>query len=197
MRGDGILPVMEVGNGGNNGGFGNNGDWAWIIVLFLIFGWGRNGFGNGFGGGSGIPDNFALPARFGKRLEASKEKVMSCDFIYENNGMLVGFNKEQIMDAVRGRKKCLITTSSSTIDFIRQIKAAYGEYVTVIGTYIDDRTLKILFESLPGVTDEELRRRIATGIQIKKSILADRKLFDYIVMYGGDNSVFNIASILT
>lgn len=142
-----------------------------------------------------IPDNFALPARFGKRLEASKEKVMSCDFIYENNGMLVGFNKEQIMDAVRGRKKCLITTSSSTIDFIRQIKAAYGEYVTVIGTYIDDRTLKILFESLPGVTDEELRRRIATGIQIKKSILADRKLFDYIVMYGGDNSVFNIASL--
>ena len=46
MRGDGIVPVMEVGNNGNNGfgGYGN-GDWAWIIVLFLIFGYGRNGFG--------------------------------------------------------------------------------------------------------------------------------------------------------
>lgn len=33
----------------NNGMFGN--DWAWIIIL-LLFGWGRNGFG-GYGGGYG------------------------------------------------------------------------------------------------------------------------------------------------
>ena len=52
MRGEGIVPVMEVGNNNGNGGFSGygNGDWAWIIVLFLIFGYGRNGFGNGFGG---------------------------------------------------------------------------------------------------------------------------------------------------
>lgn len=38
------------GNGGyGNGMFGN--DWAWIIIL-LLFGWGRNGFG-GYGGGYG------------------------------------------------------------------------------------------------------------------------------------------------
>ena len=42
-------------NGGNNGNgmFGN--DWAWIIIL-LLFGYGRNGFGGqggGFGGGQG------------------------------------------------------------------------------------------------------------------------------------------------
>lgn len=100
-----------------------------------------------------IPDDFALPARFGKRREATKAAVLECDFIYENNGMLVGFNKEQIIDAVRGRRNCLITTSSNTIDFIRQIKAAYGDYVTVIGTYIDDRSLKSMFEALPDVTD--------------------------------------------
>lgn len=34
---------------GNGGMFGN--DWAWIVIL-LLFGWGRNGFG-GFGGGYG------------------------------------------------------------------------------------------------------------------------------------------------
>ena len=41
-----------VGNNRNNDGngmFGN--DWAWIVIL-LLFGWGRNGFG-GFGGGYG------------------------------------------------------------------------------------------------------------------------------------------------
>lgn len=37
-------------NGGNGDGmFGDNG-W-WIILLFLFAGWGRNGFGGGFGGG--------------------------------------------------------------------------------------------------------------------------------------------------
>ena len=51
-------------SGGNNGNgmFGN--DWAWIVIL-LLFGWGRNGFGGnggggfsgfgGFGGGCGSP----------------------------------------------------------------------------------------------------------------------------------------------
>ena len=47
--------VGRDSNGGyNNGGmFGN--DWAWIVIL-LLFGWGRNGFGGGgfggYGGGS-------------------------------------------------------------------------------------------------------------------------------------------------
>ena len=40
----------------NNGGYGNGmfgNDFAWIIIL-LLFGWGRNGFG-GYGGGYGAP----------------------------------------------------------------------------------------------------------------------------------------------
>ena len=40
-------------NGNNGGGmFGNNNDWAWIVIL-LLFGWGRNGFGGGYGGNGG------------------------------------------------------------------------------------------------------------------------------------------------
>lgn len=30
----------------NNGGFGGNGNWMWIIFLFFLNGWGNNGFGN-------------------------------------------------------------------------------------------------------------------------------------------------------
>lgn len=142
-----------------------------------------------------VPDHFALSARFDKRKEVSKEEVLSCDFVYENNGMLVGFNKAQIIDAVRGRKQCLITVSPSTIDFIRQIKTAYGGYVTVIGTYIDDHALKNLFQMLPDITEEELVRRTEVGLQIKKYILEDRELFDYVVIYGGEKSVFNYAAL--
>ena len=142
-----------------------------------------------------IPDDFALQSRFGERQKSSKEEVLDCDFVYENNGMLVGFHKKQIIDAVRGRKKCLLTMSSQILDFIQQIKSAYGDYVTVIGTYIDDRTLKKMFEALPGVTPEEQKRRIETGVKIKKSIITDRKLFDHIVMYGGKDSPFNYEAL--
>lgn len=44
------------GNRNNDGGFGFNGDGAWVILLFIILlaggNWGNNGYG-GFGGGSG------------------------------------------------------------------------------------------------------------------------------------------------
>lgn len=49
---DGMLSPADVavlsgrtGDGNNGYGFGDNG--AWWIILFLIFGWGRNGFGGG------------------------------------------------------------------------------------------------------------------------------------------------------
>ena len=138
-----------------------------------------------------VPDGYMMQERFGINQKASKEEVLKCDFIYENNGKLVGFNKAQIIDAVRGRSQCLLTSSGSTIDFIRQIKAAYGEYVTVIGTYIDDDTLERMFRAIPDITDEEVALRISVGSTIKKILLADRDLFDHIVIYGGNRSIFD------
>ena len=44
----------------NNGGFGGNGSWIWILFLWLIWGgaYGNNGFGGGFGGnGAGFLSN--------------------------------------------------------------------------------------------------------------------------------------------
>lgn len=143
-----------------------------------------------------VPDDFVMQERFGERNRVTKDTVLNCDFIYEHNGMLVGFDKKQIIDAVRGRKKCLLTTSAHTIDFIRQIKAAYGEYVTVIGTYIDEQTLNTMFASLPNVSYGEILRRINTGNQIKKCLINERKLFDSIVIYGGENSTFNFDALV-
>ena len=96
MRGDGIVPVMEVGNNGNGafGGYGN-GDWAWIIILFLIFGNGR-GFGNGFGsgfGGSGVGENYILATDFAN-LERKLDGINNgiCDSTFAlNNTITNGF----------------------------------------------------------------------------------------------------------
>ena len=87
MRGEGIVPVMEVGN--NNGGFGNgfgNGDWAWIIILFLIFGNGR-GFGNGFGGNNGIGENYVLATDFAtieRKLDGINNGICDSTFALNN-----------------------------------------------------------------------------------------------------------------
>lgn len=47
-----VMPVSPM-YGNNSGGFGNglNGDGWWILLLFLLIG--NNGWGNGYGGGSG------------------------------------------------------------------------------------------------------------------------------------------------
>jgi hypothetical protein len=64
MESSKIMMFPEYGNNGidpnlllalnNNGGFGGNGNWMWILFLWLIWGvngWGGNGFGNNAGAG--------------------------------------------------------------------------------------------------------------------------------------------------
>ena len=91
MRGEGIVPVMEVGNNNSGfGGFGNNSDWAWIIILFLIFGNNR-GFGNGFGGGSSVGENYILATDFAT-VERKIDSVNAglCDGFYKTAEQVYG-----------------------------------------------------------------------------------------------------------
>ena len=142
-----------------------------------------------------VPEDYLIQDRFKKRHPVSREEVEKCDFIYENKGMLTGFSKEQIIDAVSGKKKCLLSVSSNTIEFVRQIKAAYGDYVTVIGTYTDDDCLRDMFASLPDITEDEIEFRFKVGQDVKHVLVEERKLFDELVIYGGENSVFNYQAL--
>ena len=58
-----VLPVGPIYGSGNNNGFGFGGDWASLIVLFLIAGMFNGGFG-GFGGGFGGYGNAQLSYDF-------------------------------------------------------------------------------------------------------------------------------------
>lgn len=49
---EGEVPTVVSGNGNGNGMFGNDGFWG-IILLALLFGWGRNGSFGGYGNGGG------------------------------------------------------------------------------------------------------------------------------------------------
>lgn len=51
----GLAISSDRNNGYCNNGFGWGGDWAWLIILFALFGgWGNGGFGGGFGGNGNL-----------------------------------------------------------------------------------------------------------------------------------------------
>lgn len=88
---EGDVPYVANGNCGNNGMFGNNGDWIWAFLLFALIG--NNGWG-GFGGGNGgVGSNYVLATDFAT-LERKLDGVNNglCDGFYAmNTGMLNGF----------------------------------------------------------------------------------------------------------
>ena len=99
---DGALSPSDValitGNTGNNcnNGWGENG--AWWIILFLIFGWGRNGYGS-FGGnsGGGVADNYVLASDFAqidRKLDTISNGICDSTFAL-NNTMTNGFAATQ------------------------------------------------------------------------------------------------------
>lgn len=142
-----------------------------------------------------IQRDYVINSRYVVRNESSKEDVLKCDFVYEVNGSLTGFNKSQIIDAVRGRKNCVMTMSPDNMEFIRQIKSLYGDYVCVIYTYIDETCLKDMTGRISNPTDEEIAARLSIGKKIRDLFNSDRALFDGIVIYGGENSSFNFESL--
>lgn len=94
------VAVLSGNNRGNDGMFGNDG--AWWIILFLIFGWGRNGFGGN--GGSGAYDNYVLSSDFAtlqrliqdgnNMLERRTDNIINglCDGFYTQAQLINGVN---------------------------------------------------------------------------------------------------------
>ena len=88
------IAVLSGNTGNRNGNdmFGDNS--AWWIVLFLIFGWGRNGFG-GFGGNNGDSGyaGFGAPNIYGK-LDGITYGISDATFAL-NNTITNGFANVQ------------------------------------------------------------------------------------------------------
>lgn len=93
-----LAAVCGRNNGDDGFGFGGNGAW-WIIIL-LLFGWGRNGFGNGFGGGCGGGGNCATQADIAMGFNNSAvlsgingiDSALCQGFNGINTAILQGFN---------------------------------------------------------------------------------------------------------
>lgn len=143
---EGMSPADLAAVTGNNDGFGGgNGAW-WIILLFLVLGWGRNGYGTDSNGGSSVKDQYVLSSDFAtvqrqlsdgfNMLERKGDTINNglCDGFYAQNttllngfngvntGMLNGFNgiNTSVMtvgNAIQGQiSQCCCDTKSGIAD---------------------------------------------------------------------------------
>jgi hypothetical protein len=83
-----LSDIAAVTNRNDDGMFGGNSAW-WIIVL-LLFGWGRGGygFGGGYGGGSGVGENYVLATDFAtieRKLDGINNGICDATFQLTNN----------------------------------------------------------------------------------------------------------------
>ena len=71
------VPLVANIDGNGNNGWGGDGGWLWIIVVFaLLFGWGGNGFG-GFGGGNFGRDGYPCATQADVRAAVDQQTLIS------------------------------------------------------------------------------------------------------------------------
>ncbi|OUQ46913.1 hypothetical protein B5E64_02520 [Drancourtella sp. An12] len=132
---------------------------------------------------------------FNDKIYVTKEEYRKCDFKYGLNGVAVGFNQQQIMDAIHGVNDCILTIGTYAIEFIEQLKRAYGDYVTLINLFIDDPCYEKLIAAQPGITDEEIEARMVAGKRMQQIYLSDFQLFDEVVIYTGEGTSFDYKAL--
>ena len=89
----------------NNGGFGNNGGWLWILFLWMMWGANGNGFGNGFGNNG-----------------------------YLANQIANGDRADLILQALNGRADALGQLAQITNGSVETVKTVLGQINTAIQT---------------------------------------------------------------
>ena len=128
MESSGIMPVMDM-NRGYEDGWGGNG-FAWIVILFALLGWGRNGYGdqgcvtptqlqNGF-------DSSNIQNKLGQIQQTVTAGI--CDGFYSTAQLINGIDKSLAAESYATRdavnqvgyavKDCCCTTNRN-IDAVR------------------------------------------------------------------------------
>ena len=125
------------------------------------------------------------------KYQVNEDAINHFDFTYLNHDRLIGFNKQDIFEAVRGKKNCILTISTENLEFIEEIKTAYGKYVTVIFIYVEEGCLEKIYSAYEGITEDEFQKRIDLGHKIKKIYLEHISLFDEVVIFDERDGFFD------
>ena len=192
------VALLQGNNRNNNDMWGADG--AWWIVLFLIFGWGRNGFG-GFGGGSGSAvDGYVLTSDFAN-IERKIDGVNTglCDGFYTQAQLVNGVNMNimQGNNAIQSQLAqccCDIREGISGINYNlatqacgigRQIESGFAQTNYNMAAQncqtlqaidkVGDRVIDYLAnEKMQSLRDENQALRLAASQQAQNNYLVDQ-----------------------
>nr|DAL60177.1 MAG TPA_asm: hypothetical protein [Caudoviricetes sp.] len=122
---DGGAPMltMPVSPTNNGGGFGWGGDGAWLIILFLIFavfGWGGNSWGNNAGNSGGVVDGYVLTSDFAnveRKIDSVNQGL--CDGFYQQAQLVNGTN----MAMANGFAQAELSRSNQQAALMQQLTA--------------------------------------------------------------------------
>lgn len=100
---------------GDNMGFGDN---AWWIIVLLLFGWGRNGFGGGYGASGGVGENYVLATDFAtieRKLDGINNGICDATFAL-NNTVTNGFsqNAQTLCQGFNGVNTAVLQSANAT-----------------------------------------------------------------------------------
>ncbi len=132
---------------------------------------------------------------FNDKIYVKEAEINKLDFRYEQDGIVLGFDKSQILNAVHGVQDSVITLSASSIDFVRQLKKAYGDYVTTICLQVDMESVRTLLARQPGISKMESNTRFQSYIMTQQVYLDNLELFDCSVRYEQKPSLFDFEAL--
>lgn len=161
------MPVTPAYGNGGFGGFGDNGAW-WIIILIVLFGWGGNGYGRGFGCGQ-VSDNYVLTSDMSQlsRQIADTTAMTERKLDSVNNGLCDGFyTNAQLINGVNAN---ILTTGNGIQNAITQDTIANMQNTNALATQLADcccRTQQNIKDTQYVISDKAnmLDRGIADGL---------------------------------
>lgn len=117
MRGEGYsLSDIAAATGNNNGFGGDNGAW-WLIILIVLFGYGRNGFGGGYGAN----DNYVLTSDFSQLSKQISDTYNMTDRKFEGiaNGICsLGYDQLAQMNGINTN---ILTTGNNITSQVAEV----------------------------------------------------------------------------
>lgn len=152
----------------NNGGFGGNGSWIWIIFLFFLYGWRGNGFGNGNGLGNELNNDFgrdlllqaingngnaisALSTTLNCDINAVQTAINAVQNSVASVGNQVGMSGMQVINAIQSGNQTLASQLAQCCCDNKLLVTTQGyenrianaEQTSILGSKIDNQTTVI------------------------------------------------------
>ena len=136
-----VMPVAPMYGGGyGNGGFGFGGDFAWIVILALLFG---GGWGGGFGGWGGMMGGFGGMYEFPWLLNGQNGI---------NNNVSDGFRSAQLSDGITSIRDGISGLSTQLCGCCGDISTQFCNGFNGIGMQLANNTIADLERSFAAQT---------------------------------------------